>query len=143
MENKILFVKDQPNAKIPTKGSKHAAGYDLYSTSTTTVYPHSRAIIQTGLKIQMPKHIYGRISPRSGLARDYGIHIGAGVIDEDYRGPLTVLLFNHSNARFKVNEGDRIAQIIFEKYFNYEFSQVEQLDDSERGECGFGSTGKK
>lgn len=142
MPNQIIFTKDQTSAKVPTKGSKMAAGYDLYSTSTTNVYPHSRAIIQTGLKIQIPKGYYGRIAPRSGLARDYGIHVGAGVIDADYRGPLTVLLFNHSNARFKVNEGDRVAQIIFEKYFDYEFVSAEHLDDSERGEDGFGSTGR-
>lgn len=143
MENKILFIRDHDSAKIPTKGSKNAAGYDLYSISNTIVYPHSRSIIHTGLKLQIPNGVYGKISPRSGLARDYGIHVGAGIIDEDYRGPLTVLLFNLSNARFNVNEGDRIAQIIFEKHFNCEFVEVDELEETERGENGFGSTGRK
>ena len=70
-----------PTAKIPTKGSKHSAGHDIYSTETKTIQPGSRATIGTGLKIECPKGTYGRISPRSGLAVKHGIHIGGGVID--------------------------------------------------------------
>src|SRR5271156_4072350 len=86
-----------PKAKVPTRGSAFAAGYDLYSTSETVIKAHDRAVVSTDIAIAVPEGTYGRIAPRSGLAVKHGIQTGAGVIDADYRGEIRVLLFNHSN----------------------------------------------
>ena len=84
---------------------------------------------------------YGRIAPRSGLAVRNAIHVGAGVVDADYRGEVKVLLFNHSDEAFEVKEGDRIAQMIIEKYTMTALEEVQDLSETERGAGGFGSTG--
>ena len=90
----------------------------------------------------IPEGNYGRIAPRSGLAAKHSIDVGAGVIDSDYRGEVKVLLFNLSDTDFEVKPGDRIAQLIIEKYTMTEIQEVEgKLDDTVRGEGGFGSTG--
>lgn len=130
-------------AKIPRRGSPGAAGYDLSSTEQVCIYPGKRALISTGIAIRLPNGTYGRIAPRSGLAVKHGIQVGAGVIDADYRGELKVLLFNHSkNHQFQVSAGDRIAQLICEKYETPGIIQVFDLDETtERGRDGFGSTG--
>ncbi len=91
--------------------------------------------------MQIPIGNYGRIAPRSGLAAKNFIDVGAGVIDSDYRGEVKVLLFNFSEEEFKVNVGDRIAQLIVEKYTRTEIEEVQDLSESERGAGGFGSTG--
>jgi len=97
--------------------------------------------VATGLAVAIPEGNYGRIAPRSGLAFKNFIDVGAGVIDEDYRGELKVLLFNLGPDDFNVNEGDRIAQFIIEKYTPTELEEVETLDETARGADGFGSTG--
>ncbi|XAO27153.1 hypothetical protein I312_105995 [Cryptococcus bacillisporus CA1280] len=89
----------------------------------------------------VPQGHYGRIAPRSGLASKHGIQTGAGVIDSDYRGPVMVLLFNHSDVDFEVNPKDRIAQLILERISVPKLRQVESLDATVRGAGGFGSTG--
>lgn len=91
--------------------------------------------------MHLPLGTYGRIAPRSGLAAKHFIDIGAGVIDSDYRGEVKVLMFNFSEEEFKVSVGDRIAQLIVEKYTRTEIEEVTDLTDSERGAGGFGSTG--
>jgi dUTP pyrophosphatase len=100
-----------------------------------------RALIDTGLAIRVPDNCYGRVAPRSGLAVKYGIDVGAGVIDSDYTGPVKVLLFNHGDADFVVNAGERIAQFIVVKIDARAFDVAEALGDTERGAAGFGSTG--
>ena len=100
-----------------------------------------KALIGTGLAFSIPVGNYGRIAPRSGLAVKNSIHVGAGVVDADYRGEVKVLLFNHSDVEFSINEGDRIAQMIIEKYTLTELAEVENLGETERGAGGFGSTG--
>jgi len=131
-------------AKLPRRASAGAAGYDLYSTENVCIYPGKRATISTGIAIRMPEGVYGRVAPRSSLAVKHGICVGAGVIDPDYRGEIKVLLFNHSkNHQYQVNEGDRIAQLILEKYETPLIVQMfGDLDETERGQGGFGSTGK-
>jgi dUTP pyrophosphatase len=130
------------NAKIPTKGTEDSAGYDLYSLNDYYVYPQERTNIRTGIVLEIPKGIYGRIAPRSGLANKNGIDVLAGVIDSDYRGEIGVILYNTSKDQiFTIKRFDRIAQIIFEKYFEFEFESVEHLEESTRGSGGFGSTG--
>lgn len=100
-----------------------------------------RALLKTDIAIAVPAGTYGRVAPRSGLALKAGIDTGAGVIDEDYRGNVGVILFNHSDADFAVAAGDRIAQLILEAIVTPGVDVVEELDDTARGAGGFGSTG--
>lgn len=138
-----LFVKkNSAEAIIPKRASPYSAGYDLFSSIDTTVPSHGKSCIDTGISIAIPPGHYGRIAPRSGLAAKSFIDVGAGVIDEDYRGSLMVLLFNHSDIDFKVTKGDRIAQLILEKISTPEITEVSELDSTIRGTGGFGSTGK-
>ncbi|GAC97482.1 deoxyuridine 5'-triphosphate nucleotidohydrolase [Pseudozyma hubeiensis SY62] len=131
-----------PLAKLPTRGSTHAAGYDLYSAEKVVLPSRGgRKVIQTGIHLAIPTGHYGRVAPRSGLASKHGIDTGAGVIDEDYRGLLGVLLFNFGDEDFTVNEGDRIAQLIIEKISTPDVVEVDSLDETLRGAGGFGSTG--
>jgi dUTP pyrophosphatase len=129
-------------AKLPVRGSERAAGYDLCSASKLIVPAHGKAIVPTDLSIALPEGTYGRVAPRSGLAVKSFIDVGAGVIDQDYRGPLGVVLFNFSNVDFEVQVGDRIAQLIVEKIDTPLIVEVDNLDDTIRGVGGFGSTGK-
>ena len=130
-------------AKLPRRASAGAAGYDLTSTERVTIYPGNRALVSTGIAVKLPLGVYGRVAPRSGLAVKNGIQVGAGVIDADYRGEIKVLLFNHSiDHTFEVDSGDRIAQLICERCELPEIILVSELDDTERGEGKFGSTGR-
>ena len=140
-KNVLKFVRMSKKACIPTKGSRLAAGYDLYSAIDTIIEPYDKALIQTDLKVAIPHGTYGRIAPRSSLAVKNFISVAAGVIDEDYRGPLGVVLFNHANVPFCVKQGDRIAQLICEKIIYPQLVEVNNLDQTERGEQGFGSSG--
>jgi dUTP pyrophosphatase len=142
MSNILKFVRLSNKATTPTKGSKHSAGHDLYSAEDKIIPRHSTGVIATDLKISLPKGTYGRIAPRSGLALLHSIDVGAGVIDEDYRGPISVVLFNHSNSDFVILIGDRIAQLICECIIHPELIEVSELNDTKRNEGGFGSTGK-
>lgn len=140
-QNDVLYFKKiSENAFKPVRGSANAAGLDLKSAYDCTVPSRGRALVKTDLQIQLPANTYGRIAPRSGLALNYFIDVGAGVIDEDYRGEVGVLLFNHSSDKFKIKRGDRIAQLICEKIVKPIAIEKVVLDDTERGENGFGST---
>ncbi|KAF2880654.1 hypothetical protein ILUMI_25518 [Ignelater luminosus] len=137
----IRFSRAIPDAFSPTKGSAKAAGFDLKSAYDYTIPARGKEIIDTGIKVQLPEGCYGRIAPRSGLAAKHFIDVGAGVVDEDYRGIIKVVLFNHSEASFDVKRGDRIAQLICERIYYPEIQEAKELADTERGEGGFGSTG--
>jgi dUTP pyrophosphatase len=129
------------SAFLPKRGSDFAAGLDLYSPVSGTIEPLQRLLVPLDISIELPKGTFGHILPRSGLALKNGIHVGAGVIDEDYRGNVGVLLFNLGNTPFVFKAGDRIAQLVIKSYENIVLVQKEKLDDSERGNGGFGSTG--
>lgn len=141
---KVLITKNDKSAIVPTRGSVKAAGYDLYSTEFHILKPGERKLFKTGLSMAIPEGMYGRIAPRSGLAFKKGIDVLAGVIDEDYRGDVGVILINFGNEDFNVMVGDRIAQIIFEIYnevsFEEQSNSQESLGNTERGSGGFGST---
>lgn len=137
----LLIKKLSPAATTPTRGSAHAAGYDLYAAAATTIPARGKALVSTQLAIATPQGTYGRIAPRSGLAAKHFIDTGAGVIDADYRGEVKVLLFNHAEADFKVEVGDRVAQLVLERVYTPEVLEVESLEESARGAGGFGSTG--
>jgi dUTP pyrophosphatase len=138
----MKYTKVVPEAYPPTKGSVKAAGYDLKSAYDCTVPARGKALVDTGIKVQLPEGCYGRIAPRSGLAVKNFIDVGAGVVDEDYRGVIKVVLFNHSDSAFEVKSGDRIAQFICEQIYYPDLEEVKELTETERGEGGFGSTGK-
>ena len=129
------------DAQAPTRGSDEAAGYDLYSYESETVVPKQIKLIDTGISIRVPEGTYGRIAPRSSVSKK-GILINAGVIDRDYRGPVKVMVHNLSNNDYVINKNDRIAQLILEQIKTPPVELVEELDDTIRGEGGFGSTGK-
>ncbi|KAI3439635.1 Deoxyuridine 5'-triphosphate nucleotidohydrolase (dUTPase) [Psidium guajava] len=138
----LLRVKKlSDKAVLPSRASPFSAGYDLSSAAETKVPARGKALVPTDLSIAIPEGTYARIAPRSGLAWKHSIDVGAGVIDADYRGPVGVILFNHSDIDFAVNVGDRIAQLIIEKIMTPDVDEVEDLDSTLRGEDGFGSTG--
>ena len=148
---KIYVIKDEEgivrvkrmnvNAKLPVRSSSGSAGYDLSAAETAVVPAHGKCLVKTGLAIAMPPGCYGRVAPRSGLAVKKFIDVGAGVIDSDYRGELGVVLFNFSNEDFCINMGDRIAQLVFEKIKTPEIKEVTELEGTDRGSKGYGSSG--
>jgi dUTP pyrophosphatase len=140
----IFCSKVYSDAQIPQKGTPNSAGFDLYAfvTDPVTIVPQSRITVETGISIAFPKGWYGRIAPRSGLAFNYGIDVLAGVVDSDYRGQIKVILLNTGDTPFTIKHGDRIAQIIPEYCgFWTEMTVCDSLNDTGRGQGGFGSTG--
>lgn len=144
----VKIKKLNSNAIIPTQGSDKAAGYDLYAclnTSDTSVaiFPHTTKLIHTGLSIQPPKGYFGTIVARSGIATKRGLRPAncVGICDEDYRGEYLVALHNDTDEIQYISQGERIAQLIFMPYLQFEFLEVEELDETSRGTGGFGSTG--
>jgi dUTP pyrophosphatase len=140
---KINIKKLEPEAIIPTKGSDAAAGVDLYAPRALVIHPGSNGVINTGLAIEIPDGYFGAIFARSGMATRKGLRPAncVGVIDSDYRGEIIVVLHNDTDIIRPVQEGDRIAQLVILPYEKIEFSEVEELTDTERADGGFGSTG--
>lgn len=146
--HKVFIKLLDAAAKIPTKGSDEAAGRDLYAClngSTINIGPHETYAIPLGFAMAIPKGWVGLIFPRSGISMKKGLCLanGVGVIDSDYRGEWKVLLHNDTSMSQIVEDGERIAQVIFVKYKDVVFYPVKELDDTNRGEGGFGSTGTK
>ena len=127
-------------AQIPTWGSPNVAGYNLYSAEDKIVPAHRKMIIDTQISIATPPGTYRRIAPQSRLAAKNMITLGARVINADNRGIVFVWLFNHSDEDLKVEKGDWIAQLILEKIATPKIKQVNNLDETTRGDQGFGST---
>lgn len=139
----MLFVKlEGQNAKAPKRGSTGSAGYDLYANVQMEIAPQNWGVVSTGVRVMIPEGHYGRIASRSSLAIKFGIMVGGGVIDQDYRGEVMVLLYNSGLLPFLIDVGDRVAQLILEKITISEVQVVESLTTTSRGEDGFGSTGK-
>jgi deoxyuridine 5'-triphosphate nucleotidohydrolase len=137
----IRFLPVNSSIRIPCKASPGSAGFDIYSAEAVTIPVGKRALVDTGFSMAFEGNMYARIAPRSGLAVR-GIDVGAGVIDSDYRGPVKVLIINNSQTDFVIQVGDRIAQMVFEAYVrDVSFQLVDNLDSTERGTGGFGSTG--
>jgi dUTP pyrophosphatase len=133
-----------PNAKTPTKSYPYDAGFDLSTTigGDLWVQPGKRYVIPTGIACQIPPGYYGRIADRSGNAYKSGIHILGGVIDSGYTDEIKVIMLNTGNDVFCVSPGDRIAQLVITPIPLATMVEVSSLDISERGQAGFGSTGK-
>ncbi|CDW53580.1 Deoxyuridine triphosphatase [Trichuris trichiura] len=138
---KLRVCKLSEYATTPTRGSSRAAGFDLYSAYEYEILPGGNCVCMTDIQVAIPEGCYGRIAPRSGLAVKHSIDVGAGVIDEDYRGNVGVVLFNFGKDKFRVQRGDRIAQLICEKIAYPDLIVEKLLDATDRGANGFGSTG--
>lgn len=145
MQTKVKIKKLNTNAKVPTRGSEEAAGYDLYSNSDVEIRPEGTIKVNTSIAMEIPKGYFGAIYARSGLATKEGLRPAncVGVIDSDYRGEIIVALHNDSNIVRVVEKGERIAQIVIMPYLSVEFEEVGNLDETKRGNGGFGSTDKK
>ena len=138
----IKFKKLTDDATVPTRGSKGAAGFDLYSREPWRLFPGERHLFSTGIAMQVPDFCFGHICPRSSLAMK-GIDVMAGVVDSDYRGDIGVLLINHSDSPVEISTGDRIAQMVIQSHNGFlHTAVVDELDDTDRGDGGYGSTGK-
>ena len=142
----IKVKKTFEGATIPTSGSKYAAGYDLYAhTESDEEYiPGHRTVkIGTGVCMEIPEGYFGAVFARSGLATKRGLRPAncVGVIDSDYRGEIIVALHNDNDEGETICDGDRIAQLVIMPYLPVEFLEVNELNDTERGDGGFGSTG--
>lgn len=135
-------------AKVPTRGSEYAAGYDLYSSNTIPLIipPHTTVKVPTGIATEIPKHLFAAVFPRSGLATKQGLRLAncVAVIDSDYRGEWFIPIYNDSDENRTISTGDRIAQAVFIPYTSIDyFEVVDELNDTERGDGGFGHTGVK
>ena len=138
--SKLYVKRFNTEAVLPERKSGDAAGYDLCTTESHTLGPGERKLFPTGIGFTVPEGTYGQIAPRSGLSCK-GILVGAGVIDRDYTGEVKVLLFNLGKDELVINDGDRIAQLVVKKIDKPDIEEVESLEETNRGEGGFGSTG--
>jgi dUTP pyrophosphatase len=138
----LKYKKLSDNAFSPVNGSEKAAGFDLRAAYDCVVVSKGKELVKTDLQVEIPEGCYGRVAPRSGLALENFIDVGAGVIDSDYRGNVGVLLFNFGEQDFVIHKGDRVAQLICEKIEYPELEEVKKdLPITKRGDGGFGSTG--
>lgn len=142
-----LPVINEGPFELPAYATQSSAGLDLKAVlaEAVTLGPLERKIVGTGIKIALPEGYEVQVRPRSGLAAKHGITVlnAPGTIDADYRGEIGVILVNLSNEPFTIQPGERIAQLVVAQYSQVEWSPVESLDSTQRGEGGFGSTGKK
>lgn len=140
----VQVKKLKDSATTPTRGSEQAAGYDLYAAidEAITIQPHETVKVGTGLAMVLPNDTFGAIFARSGLATKQSLRPAncVGICDSDYRGEYIVPLHNDSNEVKTINPGDRIAQLVLLPFYPINFEEVEDLDETERGEGGFGST---
>ena len=145
MENVVIKIINKSNHSTPSYETNSSAGMDLRADLDETIIlkPLERKIIKTGLYIALPAGFEAQVRPRSGLAAKFGISVlnAPGTIDADYRGEIGVILVNLSNENFQINDGDRIAQMIIARYAHTKWEEVNVLDETKRGEGGFGSTG--
>ena len=146
MDKCIVKIQLNEGARIPAYGSAQAAGADLCAclgNGSLTIEPHRWAMVPTGISISLPVGYEAQVRPRSGLAAKKGFTVlnSPGTIDSDYRGEVKVILINHSDEPFVINDGDRIAQMVIARHESASFEVVASLDETARGEGGFGSTG--
>jgi dUTP pyrophosphatase len=127
---------------LPEYSSPGAAGADLRASEAVTIAPGARAAVPTALRLQIPTGHVGLVWPRSGLAVRHGIDTLAGVIDSDYRGEVRIVLVNHGDEPFRIERGDRIAQLLVQRVERAAFTAVSSVGATDRGEGGFGSSGR-
>ena len=140
----IVIKRLSNEAVLPTYGTKDAAGADLYATETAEIAPGEKTVVHTGIAMAIPAGYCGLVYARSGLAtkRDLAPANMVGVIDADYRGEIMVCLRNYGKETQRIEKGERVAQLVIAPAFRAEFALSDALPDTERGEGGFGSTGR-
>lgn len=147
MKMKVPFIKLHPDAVVPTYGSRHAAGADLYALAEAEILvPAGKTVfVSTGIAMEIPEGFVGLVFARSsmGAKRNLAPANKVGVIDSDYRGEIRVVLHNHGDTDQVVMPGERIAQLAIVPYLTAEFEECTSLSDTDRGAGGFGSTGTK
>jgi len=140
MENKVKKLNDE--AKIPEYAHHNDAGMDLFSVEEVKIEPHQRVQIKTGLAFEVPDGYVGLIWDKSGLSHKHGLKTLGGVLDSGYRGELMVGLVNVSGETYTIEKGHKVAQMLIQKIEQPKITESETLSEAERGEGGFGSTGK-
>ena len=147
MQYDVRIKKLRENAIVPTYGTEFSAGADLYACEggEITIQPGETKLIHTGIAMEIPTGYAGLVYARSGIASKRGLAPAnkVGVIDSDYRGEIMVALHNHSEQAQTIDNGERIAQLVIAPYITADFILSDELDDTDRAEGGFGSTGKK
>lgn len=142
----IIKVVNKSGRELPQYATESSAGVDLRASITEPIVlePLHRAMVPTGLYMEIPKGYEGQVRPRSGLAAKHGVTVlnTPGTIDADYRGEIRVILVNLSDQAFEIQPGERIAQMVFAKHETAQWEEVETLEESARGAGGFGSTGR-
>lgn len=137
-----MKIKLDPGAtRMPTRAHEADAGLDLYSRDTAIIWAGKSEVFDTGVHIELPKDTVGYIKSKSGLCMKHGIINTGGTIDEGYTGSIKVKLFNLGDTHYVVNKGDKIAQLVIHPILKPDLELVEELDETERGSNGFGSTG--
>lgn len=139
----IKTKKLSPTAILPTKTHQTDAGWDLYSDVETVLWPKERLLITTNIAFQIPAGYVGLIWPRSGLSYKKGIDILGGVIDHGFSDSVGVIMYNTGDEKLEITRGDRIAQILFQEVPHFNLVEVSELDESDRGTKGYGSSGLK
>jgi len=146
MKGLTIRIKRLRSAPIPRYQTEHAAGVDLHASleEPFTLHPGERALVPTGLVLEIPPGFEGQVRPRSGLALRHGIALvnSPGTIDADYRGEVGVILINLGNEPFTITDGERVAQLVFARCERAEFLEVAELSETGRGGGGFGHTGR-
>lgn len=139
--HELRISKLEKDSIIPSRANVSDAGYDLYAVIETIIPARGRGLIRTGIAMEIPSGHVGLIWPRSGLAVKAGLDVLAGVIDSGYRGEICIVLQNHTDHDYIVRKHDRVAQILIQKVATVQIKTVSNLDKSDRGTGGFGSSG--
>jgi len=142
MSTVLKVLKCHENAKMPEHGSVDSVGFDLFCVEPFNLAPGERLAVPTGLKFEIPPHLWMKVEARSGLAAKQGIIVGCGVVDPDYRGEVKVVLINTGTKNFAAAAGDKIAQAVFHSVHVPVMLEVSSINETARGEGGFGSSDK-
>lgn len=143
-EVKILVLPHGKGLELPSYATEGSAGLDLRAAEGAVLQPGAHLLLPTGIAVALPPNFEGQVRPRSGLAVKHGVTVlnAPGTIDADYRGEIKVPLINHSHQNFVVHRGDRIAQLVIAPVVQVKLTEVSALDETKRGEGGFGSSGR-
>lgn len=143
----VIFHKCHPYVEIPARQTGGSAGYDIkaFLENSVSLNPGQRIAIPTGIRVELPAGFVLSVRPRSGLAINHGITMinSPGTIDADFRGEIKILMVNLGLEPYVIHNGDRIAQVLLEKIFEIEWSEAQELEQTKRGDQGFGSTGRQ
>ena len=136
-----LKVKLDPGAKMPTRAHEYDGGLDLYAARSARIWPHDRKAIDTGTHIVIPRGYVGLLTSKSGLMKNDGLTC-RGTIDADYTGSIQAVMFNHTDGYIEIEKGQKVTQLVIVPIITPELELVDELEETDRGDGGFGSTGR-